>query len=958
MQASVVPMFFSDLSFIFKRLWRQRGLVACVALGLVLATGLAVTIPLYADAANYNLLNTALASSAAQTHRPPFTFIFNYVGSWHGPISVSQYNPANQYIDSQIQGSIGLPLETLTRLVSTDNMQLYPDQLSINRSQRLDLVKLTFLSGVFDQVRLVEGRLPQAVTTPGDPLEALASLQEANDLNLKTGATYLLYSPNQVGGKAFQQAVTITGIWLPKDASDPYWFYAPQSYDKKLLIPEETFFGQVATGLLAPVNDAIWRAAFDGTAVHSEDALGLLTRIDQTVTRLDAILPYTSLDTSPAPALRTYYQNTRSLTGSLLAFSAPVLGLVFYFLQLVASMLVRSQRNEIAVLRSRGASRGWVLSLYLAEWGILALLALVLGTLLGMEAARLVGHTQSFLDFSRSAPVPLRLTPLVIGIGLGTELLAIGLSLLPAWLASRFTVVSYKQDRARASQAPWWQRIYLDLMLLLPSAYGWYTLQAGSSGALTRLLSSGGIYANPLAFLLPTLFITGLALFILRLLPGIISALAWAFERLPGTVPVLVLRQLSRAASAYQGPLLLMLVTISLAGFTASMARTIDSSLVDATYFDVGADLNLAEQGQFTPLDNNQSSQGSSSSQSSSQSSQGVWDFLPISQHLTLPGVEAAARVGKYAGDLQAAGRDTSGRLVGIDRVDFPKVAFFRPDFASEPLVALMNRLASDPSALLVDGATWAKLHLSTGDKVTLTMTLAGKTTTLDFKMAGVFTNFPTLYSDEGPVFVANLDYLFEELGGLQPYEVWLKTAPGTDTAAIIQAVNDLGVAVVTAQDARADLEAAFSAPQRQGVLGLLSVGFLAALLITVIGFLLNVLFSFRERFIQLGILRAIGLTVRQMGAFLGSEQLGLILIGLAGGTGITLLASLAFIPTLPLSTGLHPGALNTPVLIAWEDIWRVYTIFGAMVLAGLAASLLSLRSMKVFQAVKMGENL
>ncbi len=76
---------------------------------------------------------------------------------------------------------------------------------------------------------------------------------------------------------------------------------------------------------------------------------------------------------------------------------------------------------------------------------------------------------------------------------------------------------------------------------------------------------------------------------------------------------------------------------------------------------------------------------------------QGVWDFLPISQHLTLPGVEAAARVGKYAGDLQAAGRDTSGRLVGIDRVDFPKVAFFRPDFASEPLVALMNRLASDP---------------------------------------------------------------------------------------------------------------------------------------------------------------------------------------------------------------------------------------------------------------------
>ena len=463
-----------------------------------------------------------------------------------------------------------------------------------------------------------------------------------------------------------------------------------------------------------------------------------------------------------------------------------------------------------------------------------------------------------------------------------------------------------------------------------------------------------------MAFLLPTLFITGLSLLVLRLLPALISALAWLFERLPGMVPVLVLRQLARSAASYQGPLLLMLVTISLAGFTASMAHTIDASLVDATYFDIGADLNLAEQGQYTPLPTDQPGQATSGSagQSNSQNTQGVWDFLPISQHLTLPGVTAATRVGKYDGDLQAAGRDTDGRLVGIDRVDFPNVAFFRPDFASEPLVALMNRLASDPSALLVDQATWGKLHLSTGDPVTLQMTLAGKTTILNFKIAGVMSYFPTLYAADGPFFIANLDYLFEALGGLQPYEVWLKTQPGTDTAGLIKSINDLGVAVVTTQDARADLEAAFTAPQRQGVLGLLSVGFLAALLITVIGFLLNALFSFRERFIQLGILRAIGLTVGQMGAFLGSEQLGLILIGLAGGTGITLLTAYAFIPTLPLSFGLHPNALPSGIQIAWGDIWRLYAIFGAMVLAGVGISLASLASMKVFQAIKMGENL
>ena len=115
---------------------------------------------------------------------------------------------------------------------------------------------------------------------------------------------------------------------------------------------------------------------------------------------------------------------------------------------------------------------------------------------------------------------------------------------------------------------------------------------------------------------------------------------------------------------------------------------------------------------------------------------------------------------------------------------------------------------------------------------------------------------------------------------------------------------------------------------------------------------------TLEERFIQLGILRAIGLTVVQMGAFLGSEQLGLILIGLAGGTGITLLTAYAFIPTLPLSFGLHPNALPSGIQIAWGDIWRVYAIFGGMVLAGIGISLASLASMKVFQAIKMGESL
>jgi putative ABC transport system permease protein len=88
-------------------------------------------------------------------------------------------------------------------------------------------------------------------------------------------------------------------------------------------------------------------------------------------------------------------------------------------------------------------------------------------------------------------------------------------------------------------------------------------------------------------------------------------------------------------------------------------------------------------------------------------------------------------------------------------------------------------------------------------------------------------------------------------------------------------------------------------APNRQGTLGLLSVGFLTASALTVIGFLLYAIFSFRERFVQLGVLRALGLSKHQMAAALALEQFILVLAGLIAGTAIAVLAAWLFIPHL-----------------------------------------------------------
>jgi putative ABC transport system permease protein len=952
---------FASTSFALKRLWSHRGLIACLALGLAAAVALAVSVPLYSDGVNYKLLNTALSQSSTEG-RPPFSFIFSYIGSWHTPITLEQYEPVDRYLREQAPGAIGLPVESSARYVATDSLQLHPPGGAISRSRRLDVVRLSAQTEIFDRISLVEGRLPNPLPVANGPLEVLVSLNLANELGLETGGTYLLFKPGDAGGAAFQMDMVVSGIWLPSDPTESYWFYPSESFDKKLLVPEETFFGAVAANLDLPVNEAVWQISFDGSRVYSEHVPGLLRSIQRVQNQASALLPNTTLDVSPVQALRQYSRQAAGLTGLLFVFSAPVLGLVLYFLGLVASMLVQRQRNEIAVLRSRGASRIWVTGIYLLEWSLLGGFALLVGPWIGQSLAHLVGRTQSFLDFSRTPDLTTRLTFNTLGFGLAAIVLALIFSALPAWQAGRYTIVSYKQEQARSRQRPFWQRAYLDLLLLAPSLYGLYTLrQAIGQGSLRlfgRTVISGSPFENPVLFLLPTLFIISMSLLVLRLLPRLISALAWLSARAPGTVPVLALRQLSRSSGAHMGPLMLMVITLSLAGFVASMAQTLDRSLEDSVYYQIGADLNLVESGEYTGETSSSAPlpPGAPQPQTPSSNEPAVWNFLPVSDHLSLPGVEAAARVGRYEAELRAGGRRARGRLIGLDRTDFPTVAFFRQDFAPESLGALMNRLALDPAALLVDLDTWERSNLNPGDQVQIQVTASGERRTLDFKAVGVLEYFPTLYPSDGPIYVANLEYIFEAFSGLVPYDVWLRTAPQTETQAVVNGLNLLGVSVIRTQDARAALDESFASPNRQGVLGLLSVGFMTASVLTVTGFLLYALLSFRERFIHLGVLRAIGLSVGQMAAYLALEQFVLILTGLAAGTSIAILSAYLFIPHLPVTLSQHAGVPPYLVEIAWADILRLYVIFGGMLLVGMGATIWSLLRMNIFQAVKLGE--
>lgn len=119
---------------------------------------------------------------------------------------------------------------------------------------------------------------------------------------------------------------------------------------------------------------------------------------------------------------------------------------------------------------------------------------------------------------------------------------------------------------------------------------------------------------------------------------------------------------------------------------------------------------------------------------------------------------------------------------------------------------------------------------------------------------------------------------------------------------------------VVSAESARGIIAEEQLRPERQGVFGLLSVGFVAAAALTVLGFLVYAIVSFQRRFIELGMLRAIGLSVGQMSAYLSAEQAFIVISGMGLGTLIGVAASTLFIPFLQV--GLGSAAQVPPFIV------------------------------------------
>lgn len=935
-----------------KRLIAQRLLTIATVVGLTIAVALMLTIPVYAESVAFRVLTERLTANEDTSNRPPFSFMFSYIGSLNGAINLEALNPVDTFVNTNAGNSLGLTVTQIIRHIETMNFRLYPSDESdySNEDLILDFVSFGMTDDIENQIEFVDGTFPAPAEASSDSIiEVMINETFATDFGIQAGDLFTGYNWRLDGNDPLQiMPIRVSGIWRPTNENAPYWFYRVSVFDDILLVNPETYINRLAPYTEEEVNLAVWYVVTDGNGVNTSRVDELIERHEETEKTLGQLLSGTYIQASPIQELQPYQRITSVLTLTLTVFSIPVVVLLSIFLMMIIGLVVDGQSNETAVLRSRGISPLQIVSLATIEGLIMGGIALAFGLLIAGVFTQLIGNTRSFMDFNYSASFIVSYPATIMTTAELALLFTIVIRIVPTVSTSRHTIISYKNDRSRVIRRPLWQRLGVDILLMIVIGYFYYQIvQQGSLIDIEGIDSIEEAYDQPFVFLLPPFTILAFTLFLLRLLPFLLRILAGIIQLTNDVGLLIVTRQLQRNPQAYYLPLILLISTTSLGIYTASFARTIDRYLYEQQYYRVTADISVRVFSQDV-------SDGAGNASSSAPPA-----FMHISEFHLMDNILSATRFGEYRATARLTSGNVDGLFIGIDRAELGPVMFWRPDFANIRLGHLLNALSIQPDTVLVSREFADERGIGINDFLEVEVGTLNESFLMNLQIVGLLDYFPRWYPQEdGALFVGNLDYVFEQAQTELPHRVIARVSPAFDRQDFIREILRLGAQGVLVDEPLSHIQREQLRPERQGLFGLLSIGFITSSLATMLGFLLYTIFSYQKRYVELGILRAIGLSQMAMIISVAWELGLLIMTGLMFGLGIGLVVSHLYIPYMQFVsnlTGITPPYL---VMIAWGEIVQIMSWFGLTFVAIMVILLVTLRRMRIFHAVKLGETL
>ena len=927
-------------TFAFRRARSRWGLTLLSLVGIVLIVGLLASIPVFTDSVGFYILRQELASYAFGNANPLLAMRYYRVPNAPEAMSVGRALETADWLGAVTSHEVGLPVKNRYVQLGSHALTLRALPEDTRYAQReLRQVRVNCILGADEQMEVLEGR-PFADADAADELLVWARPEMLTKLGARPGEAFEFLNHNAVPADKVMR-VRIAGTWQATDPEGPFWYRNPHDLLKDEFVTTQDAFARFVAPFMPQQTDfSFWYYVMDDGRLRFDRVDQYSAGVQASQFRAEGMIPSLRVDRTPIEPLQDVQRRTTVLKRLLFGFSLPIMGLLLFFIASIASIAVRYQRSELAVLVSRGTSRIQVLAIAAIEGLIHIALAAPVGMLASLAIAEVTAWNSSFLSFDRREPLELATQALDWRLVALASAVSLGARLVPSLRGAARTIVTYGRERARASWGDITLRLMLSAILIATTAYAYNQLRArGTFGLVSYQPGEDNRVSDPLLFLAPTLFIFTTAWVSSQVFPWLMRLPDLIATLLPSTTLFLGFRNLARESQPYRAPLFLLAICLCLGAFEASIARSADLWLVDRIQYAVGADYRFT---QTVSLDGE------------GPSGEGSW-LLPPDTYRQLTGVRDAARVGRYIA-TPTVGRMPNLTLLGVDRLDFARVAHYRADYAPVSLGELMNRLGATEHGIVVTEEFLSRSALAPGDTVTLDVLVEAAVQRIPFEIVGTLDYFPTVNPSDGDVAVANLDYIFDQCGGVFPHSVWLRTDPDLEAAGLWEELTQLGVVGKDQMDAHAMLAEDRQRLERVGIFGSLSVGFVTGSILACLGLFIYTFASLRGRVRRFTILRAMGLGLNQVLGTVSIEYLVVVLYGVLAGTAAGIAASHLYVPYFQFTDDLSQQIPPFTPHIAWSQILWIAAGYILILVLAEAVVLWHATRREVFQALRIGD--
>jgi putative ABC transport system permease protein len=613
--------------------------------------------------------------------------------------------------------------------------------------------------------------------------------------------------------------------------------------------------------------------------------------------------------------------------------------------------------------------------MYVIQSTLLGSIAFIVGPIFGSLICRVLGATNGFMSFVDRASVPININLEVRLYALIAFVLYMVCVLIPAFKACKTSIVQYKVKKNIVVTKSFWERIYLDIIFLGISFYGYYGYMIDQDNLGDAIVSGGRI--DPLMFLISALFLLGANLFLIRMYPYLIRFIFFIGRKIWGPVLYFSLLNVSRAEQTSKFIMLFIMLALSFGIINSSQARTLNLNTEQRVYYNDGPDVIVSpyEDPKLVPdnyinmfLD--------------MYPPDGIRDILTEKfgyfNYENLEGIDGITRVFTHDEvNLNERGTVISNvHMLAIEPDSFLDAAWIRDDFLPEHPNVYMNAMIKAPSGVFLSSQFRDDYGMTEGDVIRLSWDQSKKEAD-DGEFVGIIYGFidvfPTynpyhmveIFKDQQvkeiipettPFALANLNFI-EETNNIRNIDIWLSKEDGITDDEIQEQLVEKELEVKRVFYTNQDLIDAKRDAQLQGTNGVLTMSFVIIMLVTIMGYLIFWVMTMKGRALKFGIFRAMGMSFSQVNQIIIIEQILMTGVSIVFGSLVGIIGSKIFVPMLQKVGSPADQLPPFVVVILSSDILRTIGIATGMLLIGVIVLYVIVRRFKVNQVLKLGED-